>query len=203
MMAQRARPTARRLPCRARSTSSACGATSPPSRRRSTAIPWSTSTTRRPRRSRCVGARSPARELRRGVRQHPPRRLPTERARHRRARGGPRQGPPVHRRRAARARSSSSAAPPRASTWSRRAGAAPTSAPGDEIVITAHGAPLEHRALADAGRGARRQAPGRAHGRRTATCSSPSTRSCSGRAPSSSPSPPSRTRSARSIPWPP
>ena len=73
-------------------------------------------------------------------------------------RGGARQGRRASSARATRARSSSRAARPRRSTSSRTAAAAATCGPGDEVLVTAHGAPLEHRAVADAVRGARRGA---------------------------------------------
>ena len=78
-----------------------------------------------------------------------------------------------------RARSSSSAAPPRASTWSPRPTAASTSGAGDEIVISAHGAPLQHRPLADALRGDGRASCASCRSTTTASCCSTSTRSCS------------------------
>ena len=58
----------------------------------------------------------------------------------------------------ARTRSSSSAAPPKASTWSRSTWGRKNVKAGDEIIISGHGAPLQHRALADALRRERRQA---------------------------------------------
>ena len=80
----------------------------------------------------------------------------------------------LHQRRATRARSSSPAARPRRSTWSRSRYGRTYVAPGDEVLITAHGAPLEHRALADALRGDGRDAARGPDRRRAATCISTS-----------------------------
>ena len=85
----------------------------------------------------------------------------------------------VHQRAASATRSSSRAAPPRPSTWWRRPTAAGTSEPGDEILITGAGAPLEHRALADAVRGDGRAAAGRADRRRRRARCSRSSSGCS------------------------
>ena len=99
-----------------------------------------------------------------------------------------------------RARSASSCATrPRRSTSSRYSYGDANSAPGDVIVLQRDGAPLEHRAVAAAGRAHRRDAA--LHARRPTTAGSTSTSSTrSLRRPraSSSPSCTSRTRSARS-----
>ena len=70
-----------------------------------------------------------------------------------RLRGGPRARCSNSSTPAACARSSSRAAPPRRSTSSPRPSAGSTSSAGDEVLVTCDGAPLQHRALADALRG--------------------------------------------------
>ena len=76
-------------------------------------------------------------------------------ARDRGLRGGAREGAALPQRRRRARRSSSRAARPRRSTWSRRATGATLLSAGDEIVISRDGAPLQHRAVADAVRARR------------------------------------------------
>ncbi len=133
-------------------------------------------------------------------RQRASRRPPAERAGDRRLRGRARNGAPLPERRPTRRKSSSCAARPRRSTSSRTATAGRTSGAGDEVVDHRDGAPLEHRAVADAlrgeGRAAARRADdrrGRAAARRVRAAARPSARR-------SSRSCTCRTRSAPSIP---
>ncbi len=67
-------------------------------------------------------------------------------------------------------RSSSRGTRRRASTWSRARGATRTCGAGDEVLVTAHGAPLEHRALAAAVRADRRRAARRRRSTTGASC---------------------------------
>ena len=80
------------------------------------------------------------RVLRARQRQHPPRRALALSDGDRRVRGGAREGAALPQRAPRAARSSSSAARPRRSTSSPQTSAGSTSAPGDEVLITA----LEH-----------------------------------------------------------
>ena len=106
-------------------------------------------------------------------RQHPPRRLHARPGGDRPVRGRARADRRVRRRRAARRRSSP-ATPPRRSTSSPTRGAATNVGAGDEVLITADGAPLEHRAVAAAVPGDRRQAALPRGRRRRASCRSTS-----------------------------
>ena len=140
------------------------------------------------------------RRLRARQRQRPPRRAPALRARRPRpTRARARRSQRFLNAARRRARSSSCAARPRPSTWWRQTYGRAHVKAGDEVLITAHGAPLEHRALADAVRGS--AAPGCAWSpidRRRRAARSTSSSGCSARARGSSPSPTSPTRSAPS-----
>ena len=78
-----------------------------------------------------------------------------------------------------RRRSSSSAAPPKPSISWRRPTAAEHVGAGDEVLITDDGAPLQHRAVADALRGEGRAAARRPDQRRGRAAISTSTNACS------------------------
>ena len=105
------------------------------------------------------GARRDGRLLPQLLRQHPPRRVHDRRGGDRGATSGARRKVAALRRapRSAR-RSCSRATRPRRSTSSRTRGRAPTCSDGDAIVLIAHGAPRQRRAVAHARRRARRRA---------------------------------------------
>ena len=98
---------------------------------------------------------------------------------HRRVRGARGQGAALPQRRRQRGDRSSRAARPRASTWWPQTCGRTNVGAGDEILISGHGAPLEHRALADALRGEGRDAARRADQRRRRADRSTSSSGCS------------------------
>ena len=155
--------------CRARqqadSMSNACGRISPYFSGRFAEKSWCTWTMRRPRRNR-GGDRRAAAVLRVGERQHPSRRALSFRAGHRGLRR--RRAPPYSifwarrcQRDHFRARRNRGR-----STWSLRPTAARTYRRRRRNPDHRHGAPLQHRALADAVRGEGRQAARRSDQRR-------------------------------------